>query len=176
MAKNGRKMPFYLVWFISDQSLDRVKDFNNLWSGEIGKCNLMNQQKKCKETTYYYTSDTLFTDCLKRLTFWPSAFTESWFPVVLNHFELSIMNMFLRKSHSRILNFEKFVKKNLQFFFTGPVCQEYGPWLHVDASYAGNAFICPENQYLMKGVEYAMSFNTNPNKWMLVNFDCSTMW
>jgi len=58
----------------------------------------------------------------------------------------------------------------------GPVCQEYGPWLHVDASYAGNAFICPENQYLMKGVEYAMSFNTNPNKWMLVNFDCSTMW
>ena len=21
-----------------------------------------------------------------------------------------------------------------------------------------------------------MSFNTNPNKWMLVNFDCSLMW
>ena len=119
MAKNGRKMPSYLVWFISDQSLDRVKDFNNFWSGEIGKCNLMNQQKKCKETTYYYTSDTvnLFTDCLKRLTFWPSAFTESWFPVVLNNFELSIMNMFLRKSHSRILNFEKFVKKHSIFFF-----------------------------------------------------------
>lgn len=58
----------------------------------------------------------------------------------------------------------------------GPVCQEMGIWLHVDAAYAGNAFICPENQYLMKGIEYAMSFNMNPNKWMLVNFDCSTMW
>ena len=58
----------------------------------------------------------------------------------------------------------------------GPVCQEMGVWLHVDAAYAGNSFICPENQYLMKGIEYAMSFNMNPNKWMLVNFDCSTMW
>jgi glutamate/tyrosine decarboxylase-like PLP-dependent enzyme len=36
--------------------------------------------------------------------------------------------------------------------------------------------ICPENQYLMEGVEYATSFNMNPNKWMLVNFDCSLMW
>jgi tyrosine decarboxylase len=25
-------------------------------------------------------------------------------------------------------------------------------------------------------VQYAMSFNTNPNKWLLTNFDCSTMW
>ena len=74
-------------------------------------------------------------------------------------------------------NFEFWkIRKKTFNFFSGPVCQEYGPWLHVDASYAGNAFICPENQYLMKGVEYAMSFNTNPNKWMLVNFDCSTMW
>ena len=24
--------------------------------------------------------------------------------------------------------------------------------------------------------QYAMSFNMNPNKWMLVNFDCSLMW
>lgn len=28
----------------------------------------------------------------------------------------------------------------------------------------------------MSGIEHAMSFNTNPNKWMLVNFDVSTMW
>ena len=28
----------------------------------------------------------------------------------------------------------------------------------------------------MKGVEFAQSFNMNPNKWMMVNFDCSTMW
>jgi len=58
----------------------------------------------------------------------------------------------------------------------GPICQEVGAWLHVDASYAGSAFICPEFRPLMAGVEYAHSFNMNPNKWMLVNFDCSTMW
>jgi glutamate/tyrosine decarboxylase-like PLP-dependent enzyme len=39
----------------------------------------------------------------------------------------------------------------------GPVCEEYGAWLHVDASYAGNAFICPEYQYLMKGIEVLLS-------------------
>ncbi|XP_037075269.1 tyrosine decarboxylase-like isoform X2 [Pollicipes pollicipes] len=58
----------------------------------------------------------------------------------------------------------------------GPVCKAAGVWLHVDSAYAGNAFICPEFKPLMKGIEYAMSFNMNPNKWMLVNFDCSTMW
>ncbi len=62
------------------------------------------------------------------------------------------------------------------FFPTGPIAHEAGTWLHVDAAYAGNAFICPEFKYLLKGVEYAMSFNTNPNKWLLTNFDCSTMW
>lgn len=49
-------------------------------------------------------------------------------------------------------------------------------WLHVDAAYAGNAFICPELKYLLKGIQYADSFNTNPNKWLLTNFDCSTLW
>lgn len=28
----------------------------------------------------------------------------------------------------------------------------------------------------MKGIEMADSFNFNPHKWMLVNFDCSAMW
>ena len=46
----------------------------------------------------------------------------------------------------------------------------------MDASYAGSAFICPEFRPLMRGVEWAQSFNMNPNKWMMVNFDCSTMW
>ncbi|KAF7493090.1 Tyrosine decarboxylase [Sarcoptes scabiei] len=58
----------------------------------------------------------------------------------------------------------------------GPLCSEKNLWLHVDAAYAGNAFICPEFQYLMKGIEFASSFNMNPNKWMLVNFDCSLLW
>ncbi|XP_047000053.1 aromatic-L-amino-acid decarboxylase [Schistocerca americana] len=59
---------------------------------------------------------------------------------------------------------------------TGAVCNKEGIWLHVDAAYAGSAFICPETRYHMKGVELADSFNFNPHKWMLVNFDCSAMW
>lgn len=33
------------------------------------------------------------------------------------------------------------------------MCEEHDIWLHVDAAYAGNSFICPEFQYLLKGVE-----------------------
>lgn len=58
----------------------------------------------------------------------------------------------------------------------GPVGNRYNVWVHVDAAYAGSAFICPEYRYLMKGIETADSFNFNPHKWMLVNFDCSAMW
>lgn len=58
----------------------------------------------------------------------------------------------------------------------GPVGNKYNVWVHVDAAYAGSAFICPEYRHLMKGIETADSFNFNPHKWMLVNFDCSAMW
>ncbi|XP_073534437.1 aromatic-L-amino-acid decarboxylase [Phyllobates terribilis] len=58
----------------------------------------------------------------------------------------------------------------------GPICKEENIWLHVDAAYAGSAFICPEFRYLMKGSEFADSFNFNPHKWLLVNFDCSAFW
>lgn len=58
----------------------------------------------------------------------------------------------------------------------GPICNTENIWLHVDAAYAGSAFICPEFRYLMKGVEFADSFNFNPHKWLLINFDCSTFW
>nr|CAD7434648.1 unnamed protein product [Timema monikensis] len=59
----------------------------------------------------------------------------------------------------------------------GPVCKRFpAVWLHVDGAYAGNAFICPELKPMLGGIEYADSFNTNSNKWLLVNFDCSTMW
>ncbi|XP_061445193.1 aromatic-L-amino-acid decarboxylase isoform X1 [Rhineura floridana] len=58
----------------------------------------------------------------------------------------------------------------------GPICNEENIWMHIDAAYAGSSFICPEFRYLLNGVEFADSFNFNPHKWLLVNFDCSTMW
>ncbi|XP_077998806.1 aromatic-L-amino-acid decarboxylase-like [Glandiceps talaboti] len=58
----------------------------------------------------------------------------------------------------------------------GNICNQYNVWLHVDAAYAGSALICPEFRYLLEGADNITSFNLNPNKWMLVNFDCSLMW
>lgn len=58
----------------------------------------------------------------------------------------------------------------------GPVCREADVWLHIDAAYAGAAFMCPEYRHLMNGVEYADSFDVNAHKWMPVAFDCSAMW
>ncbi|XP_066270636.1 aromatic-L-amino-acid decarboxylase-like isoform X1 [Branchiostoma lanceolatum] len=58
----------------------------------------------------------------------------------------------------------------------GPICDSENIWLHIDAAYAGTAFICPEYRYLMKGIELAHSFAFNPSKWMMVHFDCTAMW
>lgn len=58
----------------------------------------------------------------------------------------------------------------------GPIAKRENMWMHIDAAYAGSAFICPEFRHLLNGVEYADSFNFNPHKWLLVNFDCSTLW
>lgn len=58
----------------------------------------------------------------------------------------------------------------------GPICKQENMWLHIDAAYAGSSFICPEFRPLLNGVEFADSFNFNPHKWLLVNFDCSAMW
>ena len=49
-------------------------------------------------------------------------------------------------------------------------------WLHIDAAYAGTAFICPEFRHWMAGVQHAQSFAFNPSKWMMVHFDCTAMW
>ena len=58
----------------------------------------------------------------------------------------------------------------------GPICEKEDLQLHIDAAYAGSAFVCEEFRYLLKGIEYADSFNFNLHKWLLVNFDCSAMW
>ena len=48
--------------------------------------------------------------------------------------------------------------------------------MHIDAAYAGTAFICPEFRMFLDGVEFASSFAFNPSKWMMVHFDCTAMW
>ncbi|CAH2056361.1 unnamed protein product, partial [Iphiclides podalirius] len=58
----------------------------------------------------------------------------------------------------------------------GQVCEKHSAWLHVDAAYAGSAFVCPEYRHWLEGVEMADSFAFNPSKWLMVNFDCTAMW
>ncbi|XP_020039234.1 histidine decarboxylase isoform X5 [Castor canadensis] len=58
----------------------------------------------------------------------------------------------------------------------GPICASEGLWLHIDAAYAGTAFLCPEFRGFLKGIEYADSFTFNPSKWMMVHFDCTGFW
>lgn len=58
----------------------------------------------------------------------------------------------------------------------GPVCREFGAWLHVDAAMAGTAALCPEFRHVHDEVEWADSYSFNPHKWMFTNFDCSAFW
>ncbi|CAF0783701.1 unnamed protein product [Adineta ricciae] len=58
----------------------------------------------------------------------------------------------------------------------GSICERENIWIHVDAAYAGSAFICPEFRHFMDGVELTHSFAFNPSKWMMVHFDCTAMW
>lgn len=54
----------------------------------------------------------------------------------------------------------------------GPICREYGAWLHVDGAMSGTAGLCPEFRHLQAGLEWADSYCFNPHKWMFTNFDC----
>lgn len=59
----------------------------------------------------------------------------------------------------------------------GKVCQKYpSMWFHVDGAYGGNSFILPERRFLMNGIQYADSIDVNPNKLMLIPYDCTCMW
>ncbi|KAK1968149.1 hypothetical protein LY78DRAFT_655602 [Colletotrichum sublineola] len=49
-------------------------------------------------------------------------------------------------------------------------------WVHVDAAYAGSALMLPENAHHTAPFAAFHSFNVNPHKWMLTNFDCSALW
>jgi len=54
--------------------------------------------------------------------------------------------------------------------------QEAGAWLHVDAAYAGSAWICEEERWSQDGVELADSLVVNPHKWLMLPMDCSLLW
>jgi aromatic-L-amino-acid decarboxylase len=55
-------------------------------------------------------------------------------------------------------------------------CNAAGVWLHVDAAYAGAAWVCPEFRWSLAGVEQADSVVVNPHKWLFTPVDCSTLW
>ncbi|KAK1640914.1 pyridoxal phosphate-dependent transferase [Colletotrichum phormii] len=54
--------------------------------------------------------------------------------------------------------------------------QDDSIWVHVDAAYAGSALMLPQNAHLTSPFTAFHSFNVNPHKWMLTNFDCSALW
>lgn len=51
-----------------------------------------------------------------------------------------------------------------------------GIWTHLDAAYAGSALVLPSMQHHLRGTESYDSFEFNPHKWLLTNFDCSCLW
>jgi aromatic-L-amino-acid/L-tryptophan decarboxylase len=55
-------------------------------------------------------------------------------------------------------------------------CEEAGVWLHVDAAYAGSAWVCPELRWSLEGVDRADSIVVNPHKWLFTPVDCSALW
>src|SRR2546425_10305380 len=55
-------------------------------------------------------------------------------------------------------------------------CEAAGVWLHVDAAYAGSAWVCPELRWSQAGVERADSLVVNAHKWLLTPMDCSCVW
>jgi aromatic-L-amino-acid/L-tryptophan decarboxylase len=58
----------------------------------------------------------------------------------------------------------------------GELCVSAGVWLHVDAAYAGSAWVCPELRWSQAGVERADSLVVNAHKWLFTPMDCSLLW
>jgi aromatic-L-amino-acid decarboxylase len=56
------------------------------------------------------------------------------------------------------------------------LCADAGTWLHVDAAYAGCAWVCPELRGSQDGVGRADSLVVNPHKWVFTPADCSVVW
>ena len=45
--------------------------------------------------------------------------------------------------------------------------EKEGIWMHIDAAYAGSAFICPEFRHLLDGVQVRFSFLTYETEFVL---------
>lgn len=58
----------------------------------------------------------------------------------------------------------------------GPICKERNIYCHVDAAYAGSAFILEEYRHFKNGMEYVDSLDINPYKFMLGAPDMSCLW
>jgi aromatic-L-amino-acid decarboxylase len=56
------------------------------------------------------------------------------------------------------------------------MCADMGVWLHVDAAYAGSAWVCPELRWSKEGVDRADSVVVNAHKWLFTPMDCSLLW
>jgi aromatic-L-amino-acid decarboxylase len=56
------------------------------------------------------------------------------------------------------------------------VATSSGAWLHVDAAYAGAAWLVEEERWSQDGVELADSLVVNAHKWLMVPMDCSLVW
>jgi aromatic-L-amino-acid/L-tryptophan decarboxylase len=56
------------------------------------------------------------------------------------------------------------------------LCADAGVWLHVDAAYAGSAWVCPELRWSKDGVDRADSVVVNAHKWLFTPMDCSLLW
>ncbi|MFY0685536.1 MAG: aspartate aminotransferase family protein [Cyclobacteriaceae bacterium] len=51
------------------------------------------------------------------------------------------------------------------------IAKQYQIWHHVDAAYAGSAFVLPHER--PAGLTHIDSYVFNPHKWLFTNFDCS---
>ncbi len=56
------------------------------------------------------------------------------------------------------------------------VCERYGLWLHVDASYRGCAAVEPGMQWVLSGCERADTLIINPYKWLFLPLDGSVFY
>lgn len=58
-----------------------------------------------------------------------------------------------------------------EFHSCGLICEKYKVWFHIDAGYAGGAFILPEFRNSIIGIEFANSIHINPSEMLLGSTD-----